>query len=53
MQLKKSHLAALTCAAFLGTTTLSQAAVLVSEDFSYGDGGLNMQGGGTGFGRGV
>ena len=49
MQLKKSHLAALTCAALLGSTALSQAAVLVSEDFSYGDGPLNGQNGGTDF----
>lgn len=53
MKLKNTHFVALSCAAFLGSTTLSQAGVLVSEDFSYGDGGLNGQNGGTGFGGNV
>lgn len=49
MNLKNRPLAALTCASFLGSAALSQADLLVSEDFSYGDGGLNGQNGGTGF----
>lgn len=49
MKLKNTHLVALTCAALFGSTTLSQAAVLVSEDFSYGDVALTGQTGGTGF----
>jgi len=49
--MKPNHtpLVALTCASLLGTATLSQGGVLVSEDFSYGDGGLSGQNGGTGF----
>ena len=50
MKLKNSPLAALACAAILGSAALSQAGVIVSENFSYGDGGLNGQNGGTGFG---
>jgi autotransporter-associated beta strand protein len=49
MNLKNRPLAALTCASFLGSAALSQADLLVSEDFSYSDGGLNGQNGGTGF----
>jgi hypothetical protein len=45
--------AALTCASLIGSTALSQASLLVSEDFSYGDGGLNLQSGGTGWGSNV
>ena len=40
---------ALTFASFLGSATLSRAEVIVSEDFTYADGGLNGQGGGKGF----
>ena len=50
MMLKNTSLAALACAALLGSAALSQANVLVSENFSYGDGGLNGQNGGTGWG---
>lgn len=49
MKRKNTRLAALTCAAFVGTAALSQAAVIISEDFSYTDGSLNGQNGGTGF----
>ena len=49
MKVKNTHFAALICALLLGSAALSQAAVLVSEDFSYGDGPLNGQNGGTGF----
>jgi len=50
MKPKPSILAALAGASLLGSVTLSQAGVIVSEDFTYGDGGLNGQSGGTGFG---
>ena len=50
MKIKHTPLAALTCAAFLGSATLSQATLIIAEDFSYADGGLGGQGGGTGFG---
>lgn len=49
MKRKHTPLNALTCAALLGSAALSQAAVLVSEDFSYANGSLNGQSGGTGF----
>jgi autotransporter-associated beta strand protein len=49
MNRKNKPFAALTCASLLGSAALSQAALLVSEDFSYGDSGLNGQSGGTGF----
>lgn len=49
MRRTKTHLAAMTGACLLGSALLSQAAIIVSEDFSYGDGGLNGQSGGTGF----
>ena len=49
MKLKNTPLAALTCAALLGSAALSQADVLVSDDFSYADGGLGGQNGGTGW----
>ena len=40
---------ALVCASLLGSAARSQADVLVAEDFSYADGGLNGQNGGKGF----
>jgi autotransporter-associated beta strand protein len=50
MKLKNTPLAALTCASLLGSAALSQADVLVSDDFgSYADGALNGANGGTGF----
>jgi hypothetical protein len=49
MKRKNTRLAALTCAAFVGTAALSQAAVIIADDFSYTDGSLNGQNGGTGF----
>jgi autotransporter-associated beta strand protein len=42
--------AALIGTSLLGSAALSHANVLVSENFSYGDGGLSGQNGGTGFG---
>lgn len=50
MKIKHTPLAALTCAALLGSATLSQATLIIAEDFSYADGGLGGQSGGTGFG---
>jgi hypothetical protein len=49
MKQKNTRLAALTCTAFVGTAALSQAAVIIADDFSYGNGGLSGQNGGTGF----
>lgn len=49
MKLNNTPLTALTCAALLGSAALSQAAVIVSENFTYADGALNGQSGGTGF----
>jgi autotransporter-associated beta strand protein len=49
MKRRNTPLAALIGASLLGFATLSQAAVLVSEDFSYGDAPLNGKEGGTGF----
>ena len=49
MKRQKTPLAALACASLLASAAPSNAAVLVSEDFSYADGGLNGQNGGTGF----
>ncbi len=40
----------LVCASVMLLAASAQATVIVSEDFSYGDGGLNMQSGGTGWG---
>ena len=53
MNLKNPQHVALICASLLGSAALSQAEILVAEDFSYGDGGLNGQSGGTGFGSNV
>jgi hypothetical protein len=50
MKLKKTNMAAMTCAALIGSVALSQAAVIIQDNFAYGDGGLNGQSGGTGFG---
>lgn len=47
MKVKNTRLALLSCAAFL--VLPSQATLLVSEDFSYADGGLSGQNGGAGF----
>lgn len=49
MKLKNHSLASLICVSLLGSASLSYAEVLVSEDFSYADGGLSGQNGGTGF----
>jgi len=46
---RASSTIALTCASLLGSAALSQAEVLVSEDFTYANGALNGQNGGTGF----
>jgi|LakMenEpi03Aug12_release.lakeMendotaPanAssembly.Ray.scaffolds.fasta_scaffold21287_12 hypothetical protein len=53
MKRKNTRLAVLTCAAFVGTAALSQAAVIIADDFSYGNGGLSGQNGGTGWGSNV
>ncbi len=50
MELKNTSLAAVACASLFGSAALSQAGLLVSENFSYADGGLNGQSGGMGFG---
>lgn len=39
----------LACAALLGSAAMSQAAVIVSENFTYADGCLNWQNADTGF----
>lgn len=39
----------LTCASLLGSAALSRADGIVAEDFTYANGGLNGQNGGTGF----
>ena len=49
MDLKNTQLAILTCASLLGAAALSRAEVIISEDFTYADGGLSGQNGGTGF----
>jgi autotransporter-associated beta strand protein len=49
LKLGTISLAALTWASILGSAALSRADVIVSEDFSYADGGVNGQTGGTGF----
>ena len=53
MKLKNTHLASLICVSLLGSAALSQAEIIIADDFSYGDGGLNMQSGGTGWGSNV
>ena len=49
MKLKNTPLTALICASLLGSAALSQAAIIISENFSYGDGSLDPNNGGTGF----
>ncbi len=49
MDLRNTPLAALTCATLLGSSPLSHAEAIISEDFTYADGGLNGQTGGKGF----
>jgi hypothetical protein len=53
MKLKNPHLAALTCASLLGSAALSQAAVIIQDNFDYADGGLGGQAGGIGWGANV
>lgn len=53
MNLKNTPLIALTCAALLGSAALSQANVIIQENFDYADGGLSGQNGGTGWGSNV
>lgn len=48
-----SRLAAMACASLIASGAMSQAAVIIAEDFSYGDGSLAFQGGGTGWGGNV
>jgi autotransporter-associated beta strand protein len=49
MKRKNIPFALLSRALFFASTLLSQADVMVAEDFSYSDGGLSGQNGGTGF----
>jgi hypothetical protein len=49
MKKKTNPLAALTCASLLVSAALSQGAIIIAEDFSYGNGGLAGNNGGTGF----
>ena len=44
-----SSTSALICASLLGSAALSQAAVIIAEDFSYADGSLDPNNGGTNF----
>ena len=53
MKLKNTPLTALTCATLLGSAALSQAAIIIQDNFDYADGGLSGAGGGTGFGSNV
>jgi hypothetical protein len=53
MKLKKTNVAAMTCAALIGSAAMSQAAIIIQDTFSYPDGGLNLQNGGTGWGSNV
>ncbi len=53
MKLKNTHFASLICVALLGSAALSQAEIILQDNFSYGDGGLNGQNGGTGWGSNV
>jgi hypothetical protein len=53
MKQNKLTIAALAAVAILGLAAQSQATVIIAEDFSYADGGLIWQGGGTGFGGNV
>ena len=53
MKLKNTQLASLLCVSLLGSAALSQADVIISDNFSYGDGGLSGQNGGTGWGSNV
>ncbi|MFM2198950.1 MAG: hypothetical protein RLZZ505_2382 [Verrucomicrobiota bacterium] len=43
----------LTCVSFLASAAMSDAAVIISENFSYADGSFAYVGGGTGFGSNV
>jgi hypothetical protein len=49
----KTHTAALACAAILGSAAMSQAAIIIQDTFTYADGGLSLQNGGTGWGSNV
>lgn len=53
MKRRKLTLSALTCASLLGSAALSQAAVIIQENFDYANGGLDGKTGGTGFGSNV
>jgi len=54
MKLKNNVMtAALSCVSLLASAALSQSAVIIADDFSYADGGLGFQNGGTGFGGNV
>jgi hypothetical protein len=43
----------LTCVSLLASAAMSNAAVIIADNFSYADGGLGGQNGGTGFGSNV
>lgn len=49
MKSSNSPYVALSVALLLGSSTLSQAVIIISDDFSYGDGSLDQKNGGTGF----
>jgi hypothetical protein len=53
MKYKNANVAAFTCAALMGTIVLSQAAIIIQDTFSYDDGGLGGNNGGTGWGSNV
>jgi hypothetical protein len=53
IQRSATHVAVLTLATLFGSASLSHATVLVSDNFNYPNGGLNLQNGGTGWGGNV
>ena len=53
MDLKNLPCAVVICTSLLGSSFLSQAEVIISENFSYADGDLNGKSGGTGWGSNV
>jgi hypothetical protein len=53
MKQKNTRVAALACAALFGSAALSQAAIIIQDTFSYPDGGLGFNNGGTGWGSNV
>jgi hypothetical protein len=49
MKNKQTHLAALACVSLIASAAVSQAAIIIQENFDYGNGGLNGQTGGSGW----